>query len=223
MIKLIATDIDGTLVKDSSPAVDEETNGVIKELIAKGYIFVVASGRQYYSIKHLFREIQDDIVFLAENGAHIVYKGEVLSVTPMNRELIEGVISEFRAHTPPCELLVSTVDGSLMETNNQTFIDLIEHSYHNKNATCKDVLLCQLDMIKLSLYQRHSVREIAETHIIPKWGQQVKATMAGEEWVDIMDKTVDKGKGIQFLQDYFNITKEGKSRGLSSFGVYIYR
>ena len=47
MIKLIASDIDGTLVKDGTLAIDGEYMEVIGRLIDKGIVFVACSGRQY--------------------------------------------------------------------------------------------------------------------------------------------------------------------------------
>ena len=41
MIKLIATDVDGTLVKDGTMQIDPEYMTVIKELVQKGIIFAV--------------------------------------------------------------------------------------------------------------------------------------------------------------------------------------
>ena len=46
MIKLIASDIDGTLVKDGTLAIDKEYMDVIGKLIDKGIVFVACSGRQ---------------------------------------------------------------------------------------------------------------------------------------------------------------------------------
>ena len=43
MIKLIATDVDGTLVKDGTMQIDHEYMTVIKELVQKGIIFAVCS------------------------------------------------------------------------------------------------------------------------------------------------------------------------------------
>ena len=45
MIKLIASDIDGTLVKDGTLAIDREYMEVIGRLIDKGIVFVACSGR----------------------------------------------------------------------------------------------------------------------------------------------------------------------------------
>ena len=44
MIKLIASDIDGTLVKDGTLAIDGEYMEVIGRLIDKGIVFVACSG-----------------------------------------------------------------------------------------------------------------------------------------------------------------------------------
>lgn len=44
--------------------------------------------------------------------------------------------------------------------------------------------------------------------LIPQWGDKVKACMSGDEWVDFMDLSVDKGKALAFIQDYFHISKE---------------
>lgn len=53
MIKLIATDIDGTLVKDGTLMINPEYMTVIEQLTQKGILFVVCSGRQFSSEKKL--------------------------------------------------------------------------------------------------------------------------------------------------------------------------
>ena len=50
MIKLIATDIDGTLVADGTLDLNPEYYDVIKELKRRGTIVLAASGRQRASI-----------------------------------------------------------------------------------------------------------------------------------------------------------------------------
>lgn len=46
MIKLIVSDVDGTLVPDGSPDLDPEVFDIILKLREKGMQFVVASGRR---------------------------------------------------------------------------------------------------------------------------------------------------------------------------------
>ena len=91
MIRLVASDIDGTLIKDSTPDLYPEMVGALKELANRGIVFCAASGRQYHSIKNVFRDVEEDIVFIAENGAQIRYKERDIRVTPMKREDVEYI------------------------------------------------------------------------------------------------------------------------------------
>jgi len=51
MIKLVTSDIDGTLIKDSTPDLYPEMVQAVRDLKKKGILFCAASGRQYASIK----------------------------------------------------------------------------------------------------------------------------------------------------------------------------
>lgn len=208
MIKLIASDVDGTLVKDSSPYIYQEMPQAIKALKEKGIIFCVASGRQYYSIRRMFKEVADDIAYIAENGAHLVYQGENLAITSMERSHVEGIVQLYREHRDICECIVSTPKATLMETDNREFIELIRNGYRNHYELVHDVLDTQEPIMKISLYAKGSIRELGENQFIPAWKDKVKATMAGEEWVDFMAQNVDKGNGLRFLVDYFGLTRE---------------
>ena len=61
MIKLIATDIDGTVVKDGTLQIDPEYMTVVDKLIRKGIHIVVCSGRQFVSEQKLFAPIRDEL------------------------------------------------------------------------------------------------------------------------------------------------------------------
>lgn len=208
MIKLIATDIDGTLIKDSTPDLYPEMVKAVQELIAQGIIFCAASGRQYESIRNVFRGVEEDIVIIAENGAQIHYQGNDISVTPMKREYAEEIIKRLRDYKRSCDIVVSTPKGSLIESTNKEFIDLLAFGYKNRFTLVEDVLTEDVPIIKVSIYQKEGIRELGEGILIPEWEDKVKACMAGEEWVDFMDSSVDKGHALAFVQEYFGIKKE---------------
>lgn len=209
MIKLIASDIDGTLIKDSTPDLYPEMVQAIKALKEKGILFCAASGRQFESVRNVFREIpEDDIAYIVENGAHIRYQGENISVTPMKRKYVEGIMEMLRPYYGSCETVISTPSGSLVESTNEEFVDLLTYGYHNTFKRVKDVLAEDAEIIKIAVYRKTSIRELGENIFIPAWKDRVKTCMAGEEWVDFMDASVDKGNGLQFLQRYLKIKKE---------------
>ncbi len=63
MIKLIASDIDGTLVKDGCHDINPELYDVILKLREKGIQFAAASGRQWVSIESIFDPIKEKISY----------------------------------------------------------------------------------------------------------------------------------------------------------------
>ena len=82
MIKLIATDIDGTLVKDGSLLIDPEYMSVIDRLIDKGIIFVVCSGRQFSSEFKLFAPIKHKLLYITDGGTVVRTPKEILKTYP---------------------------------------------------------------------------------------------------------------------------------------------
>ncbi|MCH5253847.1 MAG: HAD family hydrolase [Lachnospiraceae bacterium] len=208
MIRLIATDIDGTLVKESTSKIYPELLQAIRSFTDRGNYFCVASGRQYYSIEHMFDKVSDRIIYLAENGAHVRYRDENILVKKMRREYVEGIMKQLRPYYGQCETVVSTVDGSLLETKNQEFLSFFEKGYRNKYRIVEDVLEEKTDILKIAIYQKDSIRDLGESTLIPAWQDKVKTCMAGEEWVDFMDASVDKGNALGVIQQYLGVSRE---------------
>lgn len=67
MYKLIAVDLDGTLLNDDK-IIPEENLTVMRELISRGYDVVIATGRRYWEAKKLIEVIGKPLVILANNG-----------------------------------------------------------------------------------------------------------------------------------------------------------
>lgn len=206
MIKLIATDIDGTLVKESTPEVYPELLEVIRKWTDRGGYFCVASGRQYYSIRHMFKEVSDRIIYLSENGAHVRYGDKNILVQKMRREHVEELMAQLRQYYDECDVVVSSTEGSLIESHNEEFIKLIAEGYQNKYRVVEDVLAQQAEIIKIAIRHEGSIRDLGEKILIPQWQDRVKACMAGEDWVDFMDASVDKGNALKVIQEHLGVT-----------------
>jgi hypothetical protein len=92
MIKFIATDMDGTLLNKHNE-INNEFFEIFEKLENKNIKFAAASGRQYFNLAKRFEPIKDRMMFIAENGTFVVYKGEELFVNALDKnvaiELIE--------------------------------------------------------------------------------------------------------------------------------------
>ncbi len=67
MYRLIAIDLDGTLLDDKKN-IPEENLYLMKELFDRGYEIVIATGRRYWEAKTLTEDIDRPVVILANNG-----------------------------------------------------------------------------------------------------------------------------------------------------------
>ena len=76
MIKLIASDMDGTLLNNLK-RVNPEFKSIIKELSSRGICFACISGRNYDRLSTIFKDINEDLIYVSDNGNYAEYKGEV--------------------------------------------------------------------------------------------------------------------------------------------------
>ena len=67
-IRLICSDIDGTLLQYGRKELEGEIFEQIRELHRRGILFCPASGRQYTSLRKLFAPVADCSVFLCETA-----------------------------------------------------------------------------------------------------------------------------------------------------------
>ena len=100
-IKVISSDIDGTIV-DSSHEIHESTAAKINELMKKGYIFGLASGRPAKDISTKYKEWKIDRQFdflIGLNGVELYDNstGETISYNLLKKEWIKEIIEEMSA------------------------------------------------------------------------------------------------------------------------------
>lgn len=87
MIKLVACDMDGTLL-DSQKRLPADFPQVMTALKERGVCFAVASGRQYAALRRDFEAYLEDMMFICENGALVMQRDERLLIDPVDpREL----------------------------------------------------------------------------------------------------------------------------------------
>lgn len=96
MIKLIASDLDGTLLQNEAQELTPRAIDLISQLTQKGIHFVAASGRQYDNERRVFHALKDDISYIAENGSVCIHNGEVISRSTIDPELCSRILNEIK-------------------------------------------------------------------------------------------------------------------------------
>ncbi len=196
MIRLIASDIDGTLLPYGETDIPSELFEEIHRLERKGILFCPASGRQYTSLRRLFVPVADQVPFLCENGAVVFGPGSpgpVLGKTVMEREQALALCRDIHAH-PAFEVLISGTNTSYLCPKGGEILPVMEGKGNNV------VLLSRLeevpeDIVKVSSFCPQGTREAERA--LTRWAGVFHAAVAGEEWLDFT--LADKGTGLTKL------------------------
>lgn len=197
MIRLIASDIDGTLLPYGEQAIPPEVFEEIHRLGRQGILFCPASGRQYTSMRRLFAPVADRVPFVCENGA-VVYgagsPGPVLGKTVMERDAAIALCRDIVAH-PGLEVLISGADTSYLCPKGGEILPLMEGKGNNIVLLDRPEEVPE-DIVKLAAYCPRGTDE-AKAALLPRWGEVFHAAVAGVEWLDFT--LADKGTGLAQL------------------------
>ena len=198
MIRLIASDIDGTLLQNGATEIPPEIFDHIHRLEKRGVLFCPASGRQYTSLRRLFAPVADRVPFLCENGA-VVYgpgsPGPILSKTVMDRRLAEELCADILA-LPEAEILISGADTCYLCPKSPDLEDQIRWFLGNRTAVLPAPADVPEDIIKVSAYCPRDLEGIRAA-LFPKWERHFRCAVAGAVWLDFT--LADKGLGVRKL------------------------
>lgn len=207
MVKLIVTDIDGTLLHDHGTVINPEYFQLIHEMKEKGIVFCAASGRQYNSLRTLFSPVKDDILYITENGTEIIYKNKCIFSMPMSMEASKQLVLDTRS-IPKAESMYCIGDRAYFERKDQNVYRLMKDEYHFKCEIVDDLLDLNVPCLKFSLYLPEQVNEITAEYFTPKWRKTHEVACGGEYFMDVMERGANKGTALKRIQKILNISKE---------------
>lgn len=212
-IKLLALDLDGTLL-DSKKNMPSDFIPWVKN--HRDIKTVIASGRQYHTIVRDFPEGRENLTIVAENGALVYDKEDMIYINSMTDE---DVISSLdRVLTIPgaipivCGVNTAYINKVNQEVYNQTVV------YYAKIEQVDDLYkyIGKDRVLKVAVF---FANRLAEEHLpeLQNISDRVSAILSGERWVDIANKEVNKGLAIGKLQEIFNIDR----KECAAFGDYL--
>lgn len=205
MIKLVASDIDGTLVPEGTNQLNADIYHVVQEMKKKGILFAVASGRHYSGMRFLFDAVWKDILFVTENGSCVLQNGETVSVTYIAPEAALALVKHLRAYKNAAVIL-STPEKIYTESDNREFQKRLK-DLHIRLEVVPDLLPYCQKTNKIAVYREEGT-EALEKELQEMFGSAMNIVRAGTFWIDCMDKKADKGIALQSIQQKWNITKE---------------
>lgn len=207
MIKIIVSDLDGTLLLPGCQELQDETLDIIKKLLDKGYLFVAASGRQYMNVKRMFGRISDRISYICENGSLVVYGQKIIYKASMpentKKEIIEDVIQHENV-----EVLYSASMKSYIDPKTEYFRNLIINVMKNDAQVISGFKKVMDNCIKISAYCHGGIHKDLEEYWKRKFGNDVEVVRSSGKWIDFMPTGINKGNALKFIMKKEMLTGE---------------
>lgn len=203
MIKIVASDIDGTLLQNGYREVSPQLIRQIEALSDRGVLFVAASGRQMANLERLFAPVKDKIAYIAENGALVVYQGKTLCETPIEHELGRRILRDIR-EKEDCEILLSGRNTSYLEPKTKEYEEHMKYFVKNNVTVVSDIIDVEEPFLKISVYEKQGIGHSKE-YFQKRWGNEVTVVTSGYAWLDMIAAGVNKGTAMKLLLEHLGL------------------
>ncbi len=210
MIKLVASDLDGTLLQGGAQKLTPRAIELINKLTQNGIYFVAASGRQYDNQRRVFDEIKDNISYIAENGSICIHQGKVISRATIGDSLAAKIIAEIKKQKH-FEVVLSREDCCFIEDNDPAFVNHIVHVMKNTTQIVKDIATVKGPILKIAICNMTDGPHIIDKylrHLQNMFGEEIKVVTSGNLWIDFIAPGANKGTALQDLMNLFHLQPE---------------
>lgn len=194
MVKMVISDLDGTLLKQGEKALSSDVFKLLQELKEKDIIFAVASGRSYGELKKLFAHSFHDIIFVCENGALILYRGKILDKTPIPAPIADTFLQELLCQSK-YQWLAAGVYTCYTNSAFEGYLPMLkERGIQPMKIRTKEQI--PEPLLRISVYR-------PSNHPFREWTDDLKTSYQDESWMDFTAKEVNKGEALLKLKKLF--------------------
>jgi len=203
MIKLIASDMDGTLL-DKNGNLPKDFFEVLEALKKRNIKFVAASGRPYITLKANFKPISDELYFICDNGAYIVENAEICSISIIDKEKTRLVI-EACSKIPDIHVLLCGLKSFYHLQLPDVFASEINKYYLNTTIV-SDLLNIDDEIFKITVCDSLISSENSFKILDPIFNDKLLLVPSGMHWLDITNIGITKGAALEEIQKRDNIS-----------------
>lgn len=208
-LKLIATDMDGTLLRDDRTFDYDRMRRLLDEMDARGIRFVAASGNQLGQLKSYFAEVGEErITYVSDNGALVTNQDETLAEATLTRAQLARVINWNNDHYAKMEnlIILSGNKGAYISNNVPAELKAETAKFFMDLHQVEKLLEIDDEIFKLSLVWPPTVSVYESVRSLRQvFEGELHATGSGFGSVDILAAGINKQTGLAELGKKFQI------------------
>ena len=207
-IKMVAVDVDGTFVRSDYTYDVPRFKRLLERMDRTGCRFVVASGNQYYQLRDLFPGYYNELAFVAENGAFVKDRTEMVFAADMPKETVDTVIDVCREYPEISNVLCGMESAYCQRgTVSQEFFELTAIYCHRLKwvddfKQVKDRILKFAPTVPVEkTYEYYDM-------FCERLGGLVEPTTSGHGSIDLIGPGCHKASGLKRLAERWGIAPE---------------
>ena len=214
-IKLIATDMDGTLLDPKGQVDLPRLEKLLDQLEERGIRFVIATGNEIHRVKQLLGHLTERVVLIVANGARIFEGNQLLQAQTWDDDMVNRALEFFKGRECQDQFVVTSMNGGFVKegtvfTQLENFMtpEMIELFYQRMNFV--EELESHLfgGVLKMSLVVGEERSDSVLEEINQLFNGHVQAVSSGYGCIDILQAGIHKAWGLQELLKRWDIKAE---------------
>lgn len=209
MVKVIASDMDGTFLDDNGAFDADQFQTQLDRLGEKGMHFISASSNQYQHLLGLFKDVSGPISYVCNNGALVVDERGVI----IHEEIIDHLVLKKALDwilTEPsfagAEVILVGRNGTYCNLPSESDRFVASKYFYENMQSMADLRLVFDSIYKIDITWEEGGVIKLQDEFNHQFSGRLNAISSGMNGLDIMVDGTDKLTGVEMLLDSWNLS-----------------
>ena len=214
-IKIVATDMDGTLLDPRGQLDLPRLEKILDKLDHRGVRFVIATGNEVHRMRQLLGHLAERVVLVVANGARIFENNELLQAQTWDDAMVDRALAHFKGRECQDQFVVTAMNGGFVKkgtvfTELDKFMtpEMIEKLYQRMNFVDEFDPNLFGGVLKMSMVVGEKRSESVLQEINDLFDGHVRAVSSGYGCIDILQDGIHKAWGLVELLKRWNLKPE---------------
>ncbi|MFS9108041.1 HAD family hydrolase [Streptococcus infantis] len=214
-IKIVATDMDGTLLDPRGQLDLPRLEKILDKLDQRGVRFVIATGNEVHRMRQLLGHLAERVVLVVANGARIFENDELLQAQTWDDAMVDKALGHFKGRECQDQFVVTAMNGGFVKkgtvfTELDKFMtpEMIEKLYQRMNFVDEFDSNLFGGVLKMSMVVGEERSDSVLQEINDLFDGHVRAVSSGYGCIDILQDGIHKAWGLVELLRRWNLKPE---------------
>ena len=214
-IRVIATDMDGTLLDPKGQLDLPRLEKILDKLDQCDIRFVIATGNEVHRMRQLLGHLAERVVLVVANGARIFENNELIQAQTWDDAMVDRALAHFKGREYQDQFVVTAMNGGFVKkgtvfTELDKFMtpEMIEKLYQRMQFVDEFDSNLFGGVLKMSMVVGEERSESVLQEINDLFDGHVRAVSSGYGCIDILQDGIHKAWGLVELLKRWNLKPE---------------